>query len=168
MTDEIIVGITCLICRKIICTSNTDRKYHYSCSIMIGEFITKYLNKTNNNHQSISKCKATIGVEKKYKQQKVTYSAEERRKIGNEYIKKINPALYHNKKLERIGTFDTCNAYGPQSKMYRDKNGKPDWKKELEEVQRIKKKTFNSSKNTKNFTLTEGDRIRNVESFENH
>lgn len=167
MTDEVIVGVTCLICGKIICTSNTDRKCHYSCSIMNGEFITKYLDKAYDN-RSISRCKSTIKATKKYSHQKITYSAGERRKIGNEYIKKINPVLYHNKKLERVGTFDTCNAYGPQNKMCRDKKGNPDWKKESEEVQKIKKKTFNSSKNTKKFSPTEGDKIRNTEYVENY
>lgn len=131
---QVIVAVTCKICNKLITTNSSRRKICEECL-------------------SYKRTRVPASYEKK--------TPDEKYKLGKKYIKKINPKLYYDKKMERLGTFDTSPERGDVSKIKRDKSGNPDWEKERKAVDRLLNKTFNKKKGY-GYSMTEGDVKRNI------
>jgi len=86
---------------------------------------------------------------------------EERKKQVKDYQKKLE----NENKLEKIGTYDTATKIhytNPINKMRTDKEGKPDFDKELEDIKYIKAKTYSKKKDKKMYNPAEGDYVRNL------
>ena len=82
--------------------------------------------------------------------------------IGKGYLRKHFKKRLTEQKIEALGTYATASGWHqcPPDKLVRDKDNKPDFDAELNQVKRIKDRTFKAQ--DKNYSITEGDRIRRI------
>jgi hypothetical protein len=89
-------------------------------------------------------------------------SANERYKITKKWIKKVFGEDQEKMKIEGLGTYATYGKYRqyPVNRLALDKEGNPDFEKELKLVQQLMKQTYEAP--TPDYTPTEGDVIRGI------
>ena len=128
---NITVAVTCVLCGNIAPTHSAQTKYCKDCD-------------KPRIHKSTPK-----------------RDYNEVYRVAKEYVKTINPTLYDQEKVERLGTFQTAGIFGGADKMARNKDGSPNFVKEAKVVNRLKLKTF-SDNGGRIYHPTEGDYKRNL------
>ena len=137
---NIVVAVTCINCNKLILCNKAHRKYCDECG-NIARITTKERRRRWEEAQKLT-------------EQGKTEEAKA-------YIKRCFGKQIHEKKIEALGTYDTCNMrQNDTSKIKRKKNGEPDFEKEAILVKHLKAKTLCKNKG-RGYTPTEGDHIRN-------
>ena len=151
MEEEIIVARKCLYCGKLF----TDNRCRYCSKYCSYAYQIKKRHEVKNKLTPFSK-KAN---KPKYKSMKSNDRHKYVYKKAKEYIKKTYKKQLHNQKVEELGTYDTAGVWNSRTKngMRRKKDGTPDWEKEIETIEILKKKTFSNKKRMRDYSITEGD-----------
>jgi len=100
-------------------------------------------------------------------------SSKDKRNVSKKYRERYNLSKWflfrnhikqiHDQKIEELGTYATATTFKQyvDCKLVRDKDGTPNFEKELQVVRYLKDKTFNGRYVKNIYTITEGDIIRN-------
>jgi hypothetical protein len=106
------------------------------------------------NHANTIKCQKCRNL----KIEKGILSNTDKYKASKKYLK----TLKRDNPLESLGTYATVGKYRqyPTNHLAKDKDGKPDFKREQQLVSHLKKVTFSSKGN--HYHFTEGDSVRGI------
>lgn len=150
--NEVIVARVCLECGKLILSNKTiycnevcrDR-YYYK------RYNTQYCNRLS-KPEPLPKGKNNVPKRMK-----------EKYEIAREYLYKNYGRLMTDQRTEALGTYATASMFNQciGCKMIRNRDGTPNFGKELEAVKVLKAKTFNGKSVKSIHSITEGDIIRN-------